>query len=103
LCTECTVGRPKKSLLIKDYADFRDFLPGVAERVGFEPTDPLSDRDVESHEWNAELLELGIAYGESFFRRVRSIGIRGRPDVFPLILAKRLRRTVDRFNPKGMN
>jgi hypothetical protein len=31
------------------------------------------------------------AYGEIFVRRVRSIGIRDRPDVFQLTLAKRLR------------
>jgi hypothetical protein len=43
------------------------------------------------------------AYGEIFVRRVRSIGIRDRPTSPPLTLAKRLRGTVDRFNPEGMH
>jgi hypothetical protein len=42
------------------------------------------------------------AYGEIFVCRVRSIGIRDRPTSFPLTLAKRVRRTVDKFNPEGM-
>jgi hypothetical protein len=41
------------------------------------------------------------AYGEIFVRRVRSIGSRS-SDVSSLTLAKRLRRTADRFNPQGM-
>ncbi|WP_245332208.1 hypothetical protein [Bradyrhizobium sp. NAS80.1] len=43
------------------------------------------------------------AYGEDFCPP-GSVDRHSRPpDVFPLTLAKRLRRTVDRFNPQGMH
>jgi hypothetical protein len=42
------------------------------------------------------------AYGEVFIRRLRSIGIRDRPDVAALPVAERICRKADRFDPTGM-
>jgi hypothetical protein len=60
------------------------------EACGWEqiPRDLIRDRDG--------------AYGEIFIRRVRSIGIRDRPNVSSLTLTKCICRTADRFDPAGM-
>ena len=42
------------------------------------------------------------AYGEVFIRRLRPMGIRDRPDIAALPMAKRICRTADRFDPTGV-